>query len=361
MADHRASLNPTPATNQTQVCPLCPTPQGELRPWRTVNAIAADLQTAAQLHLRWWPPPLVPAGAGALKDSAELMYGYPADIRICPGCRSLFRSRDSIPDDIQQRYQQDPYPPATLERLWDRYTQSYRQDQDWMLRQLTTATPAGDRAHPPQLLEIGSHVGAFLAYAEANGWAAHGVDLGVTVTAYAQGRGMDSRAGTFDPDGYAPNSLDAVWILNCFEHFPDPAGLLIRLADILRPGGRLILRTPRAEGIQALYRARPRPIARLALTQDNALGVPFPRCYSERGLLALLARTGYDLTQVRRRRLVSVAPHPAKSGGMITVRTSIRNAAAEAWLQMRRWHPHGDPRSWMDISAVRQSEHASSR
>lgn len=357
MADHRTVLSHN--QTDTQWCPICAISDKPLQLWRSGQAVASDLDTASRLHATWWPPDLVQADSGALKDSADLMYGYPADILSCPGCHSLYRAPDSIPADIHARYREDRYPPQTLDRLWDRYTQSYHHDREWMLEQLTPTPDRASADRRPELLEIGSHVGAFLAYAGAHGWSAHGLDVGIAVTRYAQSRGVNAREVPFSPDDYAPNSLDAVWILNCFEHFPDPVELLLRLASILRPGARLILRTPRAEGIRALYGCRPNLLSRVALTQDNALGIPFPRCYSEQGLIDLLLRSGYDAPQVRRRRLVSVAPNLPGSGRFASLRTAARTTTADASLRIWRHLPAGDPRTWMDMSAIRRHEHTS--
>ncbi len=324
-----------------------------LQLWRPSAVVATDLAEAARLHTTWWASRAEPA-QGALKDSADLMYGYPADILRCPECGSLYRDPGSIPGDIQARYREDPYPPATLERLWNSYARSYEQDQAWMRRQLATGgQPVDER---PRLLEIGSHVGALLAYADQAGWRAHGWDVGAAVTAYARSRGVDARQGAFDPDEYGPASLNAVWILNCFEHLPDPGRFLVQLASILRPGGRLILRTPRAEGITTLYRARPRRLARMALTVENTLGVPFPRCYSQGALRALVLHAGFDLVEQRGRRLVSVAPASTSHGRLAQLRAAARAHLVDAGMNVWGRLPDGDSHTWMDLVAVRRHD-----
>lgn len=345
MADHRAPVGDPPGPR----CLACGLP---LQLWRRATAVEMDLAVAARLHERWSAssPPDGPPAAGALKDSAELMYGFPADVLTCARCGSLYRDPDSVPADIHQRYRDDPYPPATLDRLFGRYASSYRRDHDWMRQQLTPPPGAAATGGRPSLLEVGSHVGAFLAYAAGQGWSAHGVDVGAAVTDYARLRGTDARLGEFAPGTYPTGGLDAVWILNCFEHLPDPVGLLRDLRRMLRPHGRLVLRTPRAEGIRALYAARPRRLAQLALTQDNALGVPFPRCYSEAALSGLLRAAGFRDVEVRRRRLVNVGPEATGPAGL-PPRAAARAAAARAGLWAWR-HISPDPRAWMDLTAL---------
>ncbi len=351
MANHGAAVAHAGYAPEPR-CVACGIP---LLPWRSATAVEADLAVAVRLHSRWLPQSDTSGmrAAGALKDSAELMYGFAADVLACGRCGSLYRDPGSVPADIQQRYRDDPYPPATLDRLFDRYTESYKRDHRWMTTQLT---PPPRRRVPtsrerPRLLEVGSHVGAFLAYASGHGWAAHGVDVGTAVTEYARCRGAYACVGEFSPADYPSGGLDAVWILNCFEHLPAPAALLAEVHRMLRPHGRLVLRTPRAEGISALYAARPRRLGQIALTEDNALGVPFPCCYSEQALTALLHAAGFQNVEVRRRRLVNVGPALGGPMGLPPLRATIRAAAGRAGLWA--WsHTSADPRAWMDVTAL---------
>jgi SAM-dependent methyltransferase len=320
-------------------CPGCRT---AMRLWRTRETMAIDLAAVASHHACRWPPSQFPQ-TGQLKDTTELMYGVPAAVQFCPRCSTLARDPATIPTDIDARYRDDPYPAPTLDRLWECYTAHYRRDRAWLgpLLRLPSTSLNG---RVPRLLEIGSHVGAFLAVAGAHGWDACGLDVGTDVTGYARARRVLVRQAAFDPAEHSAHSYDAVWILNCFEHYSDPLSLLSALRDVLRPGGLLVLRTPRAEGIHALYGLRPAGLRRAALAVNNALGVPFPRCLSQNVLVELLTITGYRHVQVRLRQLVPVAPRAP-------VLTRLLDAATTATIAATSHLPGSDARPWMDLVA----------
>ena len=110
---------------------------------------------------------------------------------------------------------------------------------DWRMRVALQHLPTGSR-----VLDIGTHDGSLFAKAAASGI---GIDPELVVTAGAVGTVAFVR-GTF-PSALVdqrPGSFDAATALAVVEHVPDGelAAWATSLAELLRPGGRLIITVP---------------------------------------------------------------------------------------------------------------------
>lgn len=95
------------------------------------------------------------------------------------------------------------------------------------------------------LLDIGSNYGHFLALAARRGWRTVGVEPGTALRNHA----VDGAAGRVvarleEAEALAP--FDAVTLWDVLEHLPAPHRYLERLAQLLVPGGRVLLRVPDA-------------------------------------------------------------------------------------------------------------------
>jgi 2-polyprenyl-3-methyl-5-hydroxy-6-metoxy-1,4-benzoquinol methylase len=103
-----------------------------------------------------------------------------------------------------------------------------------------------DRA--AQILELGCGSGELLEFLRRSGFAAaRGVDLSPEQIAIAQGKQLDARVmDARDALREAEGELDAVLAIDLIEHFPrdEVLELLEQILAGLRPGGRLLLRTP---------------------------------------------------------------------------------------------------------------------
>lgn len=78
-----------------------------------------------------------------------------------------------------------------------------------------------------------------------------------------------------------PESLDAVFAAGLIAHLPDPAGNLVELARVVRPGGTL-----------ALFH----PIGRAALAARQGRQITADDLRAEHNLAPLLSGSGWDLT-----------------------------------------------------------------
>jgi glycosyltransferase involved in cell wall biosynthesis len=109
----------------------------------------------------------------------------------------------------------------------------------------------GDR----RLVEIGAHVGLFLAVARERGWKATGIEPSVWAVARGRDRfGVDLDEGTAETVELEPGSVDVLALLDVLEHLADPVGTLRRLRPALDDRGLLALTVLNLASTHARFR-----------------------------------------------------------------------------------------------------------
>lgn len=111
------------------------------------------------------------------------------------------------------------------------------------------------RLHPRRgrLLEIGSSCGFQLDAFRAQGWDVFGVEPDKNAARYAVDKlGIPTVVSTIERAGIQDESVDVVIMLHVIEHVPDPVGTLREIFRVLKPGGHLLLETPRYDTL--MYR-----------------------------------------------------------------------------------------------------------
>ncbi len=118
------------------------------------------------------------------------------------------------------------------------------------------------RTDSRRLLDAGCGVGEFLAAARQRGWEADGIDLSPLLAGRARqaAPGADVAVGAFEDAELPAGAFDAVTLWDVIEHVLDPAAVVARARDVLRPGGVLLVCTPDEDSQLArlgwtLYRA----------------------------------------------------------------------------------------------------------
>jgi hypothetical protein len=112
-------------------------------------------------------------------DLTRFMHGDDAHLLRCRVCGTLFRDEQS-----QANYRDDLYDSALMGHLYPEYLRAFQQKK----RQYQSILRQG-----AEVLEIGSHLGAFLQTAEEWGWRPIGLDIGDSTRGFARYHGLTAR------------------------------------------------------------------------------------------------------------------------------------------------------------------------
>lgn len=164
-------------------------------------------------------------------------------IVICTRCGLMYASPRKEADHVEiESWPEDLHFDMAKER-----PQRYEKER-LQVRDLDFTRAHLDQLHPcrGKLLEIGSSMGFTLDAFRKSGWDVVGVEPDRNATRYAvQELGIPTINSTLESAGLPDQSVDVVVMLHVIEHVPDPIGTLREIHRILRPGGHLILETPR--------------------------------------------------------------------------------------------------------------------
>jgi len=210
-----------------------------------------------------------------LRDVTDAALGTPAAILRCMRCGVLIRDAAGG----ENVFREDHYRKDVLKRLHDTHVRAFgEKESDY--RPLLPP-----RAH---VVEVGSYVGGFLTAATGWGWSAIGTDIGRDPVGFCRGLGLDVRRLHLHECGLDADSVDAVFVWNCFEQIPDPRQLLAEAQRVLHAAGLLVIRVPDAGFYMRCER-------RLNRSDDSALGM-----LAYNGLLGWPHRFGYEAVSLRR-------------------------------------------------------------
>jgi SAM-dependent methyltransferase len=95
-----------------------------------------------------------------------------------------------------------------------------------------------------RLLEIGCGRGELLRGAANAGWAVHGIEITETFARIAKAGGVTVEVSPAETAAALQESWDAVILAAILEHVYDPLALLIRIREVLRPGGVVFIDVP---------------------------------------------------------------------------------------------------------------------
>ena len=113
-----------------------------------------------------------------------------------------------------------------------------------------------------RLLEIGCAMGTTLNAFRERGWQVQGIEPNEWTSEQARNKyGLDVICAPFQEAGLEPKSFDAVLLLHVIEHLTDPYLALRQISDLIRPGGYLVLETPRYDTLMfRILRGRERSV-----------------------------------------------------------------------------------------------------
>lgn len=165
------------------------------------------------------------------------------DIYKCRNCGLIFRGNLPSREQLRTIYAQSYFLNEDKTKA-DGYADYLGDETEHRLiarrriKQLNELTPAG------KLLDVGAAAGFFLDEARRAGWDVQGIDISPETTEWGRANlGLELTTGLFQDAEYEPASFDAVTMWDYIEHSVDPAADLSKAADVLRPGGILMLST----------------------------------------------------------------------------------------------------------------------
>lgn len=113
-----------------------------------------------------------------------------------------------------------------------------------------------------RILELGCSYGHFLEAARLAAWDAEGVEVSKYACEAARSRGFSVHYGEPKGSSLVSSNYDVIVMWDVIEHLTDPSGVIDRCAELLRPGGAFVARTPDGHAL-----AREGGLARLAYRQ----------------------------------------------------------------------------------------------
>ncbi len=135
-----------------------------------------------------------------------------------------------------------------------RMDRQFQQKQKNQLRDYETCFEVIERYRRPEagrmLLEVGPHTGEFLNLACSKGWTVKGVEPDRRVAELSMERyGLDVVVSLLRDAHLPAESADVEVLFHVIEHFYQPMEEVLELYRILKPGGILVIETPRFDTV----------------------------------------------------------------------------------------------------------------
>jgi 2-polyprenyl-3-methyl-5-hydroxy-6-metoxy-1,4-benzoquinol methylase len=205
-----------------------------------------DTTTVGASEHRNWPCPICEGDTRILLASLyDDRYGYPGRfaVRACRHCGHRHLAASFAPDELGRLYS-NFYPRGNFDlESFHPYTETVGFDA-WLSGELASAFRSVPRN--VRVLDIGCGFGETLAYHQARGCEAYGVEADENILRVGDRFGLNVRAGLFDPAEYDSDSFDYVTLDQVLEHVADPRQFMKGVAAVLKPGGVAIVSTPNA-------------------------------------------------------------------------------------------------------------------
>lgn len=157
----------------------------------------------------------------------------------CACCDSVYVAPEQIPEDLSELYGADYF-----EGGEDVGYPTYLRDAPLSERNFDRRLAWIEARQPKgRLLEVGCAYGLFLARARERGWDVAGIDIAEDCAREADAKfGLSVTAGAY-LEADLGNGYDVIVMLDVIEHMPDPVACVKRSAELLAPGGWLVMET----------------------------------------------------------------------------------------------------------------------
>jgi len=190
------------------------------------------------------------AERATLFEIEDYLYGVEGRFAVqrCGNCGLVYLSPRPTRAAIGRYYppSYSPYRPA----IQDERSAAMR----WMRRRKLVKRRQAVERHAPRrpgdLLDVGCSTGIFMDEMRSAGWRVTGVEMVREAAEYAHARfGLPVVEGDLLEVGLAPQSFDAITLFDVLEHTFEPAAVLHRAEELLRPGGIVALTLPNWESL----------------------------------------------------------------------------------------------------------------
>jgi 2-polyprenyl-3-methyl-5-hydroxy-6-metoxy-1,4-benzoquinol methylase len=174
--------------------------------------------------------------------------GYAQLHRIvrCNRCNLMYANPQELID--AEKYSAEAELPSASDAAFQQYLRKQHvqmPDNLRALRKLNSFLPQRGK-----LLEIGSYMGLFANEIRAAGWNVTCLEPFVGAVKYSrQTYNLEVIEGVLPQRSLADGSFDAVVMLHVIEHMPDPGANLAEIRRLLKPGGMLVVETPRFDSL----------------------------------------------------------------------------------------------------------------
>ncbi|MDP2209410.1 MAG: class I SAM-dependent methyltransferase [Bacteroidota bacterium] len=157
-----------------------------------------------------------------------------------------------LPDltELIQYYPHIYYPTgSTSEMYYKNHIERFQVDK---LKKIQTYSQTG------RLLDIGCGVGHFIRTALNQGYVAEGVEFSEAAAAVGREQwNLKIVSGDFLSNEFKPESFDIITLWQVLEHVRQPREVLLKIHNLLKPNGLLVIAVPNFASIQAkLFRNR---------------------------------------------------------------------------------------------------------
>ena len=168
----------------------------------------------------------------------------------CVHCQFIFVSPPPSPEALREFYQNPAYYVGGIVGYNDYWAAKpvHEREARQRLSRIERLAPAKGK-----VLDVGCAAGFFLKVAQERDWDPWGVELSTDMADYASALIGRSVVGSLAELRAAPGSFDAITFWEYIEHIPDPRAEVLRLVELLKPGGILALSTPNTNYWEAVH------------------------------------------------------------------------------------------------------------
>jgi 2-polyprenyl-3-methyl-5-hydroxy-6-metoxy-1,4-benzoquinol methylase len=167
-------------------------------------------------------------------------------VRRCRSCGAGYLSPRPREEDVLRYYPPEFYwsweqSPSNIDwqTIIDRRRNQLKAKAAWIMDMV-----------PGRLLDVGAQKGEFIWFMQQHGWQAEGVEIDQSVP---NPKNLPIHYGDFLTLPLSPSSYDCITLWAVLEHVYHPARFIARAAELLRPGGRLVILVTNLKSIQARW------------------------------------------------------------------------------------------------------------